>query len=114
MRRMSMKSLTLGLIAGTALSLAAAAAEAPSGTSGNGATFVNGSSHAITLYARFGSNDGSCEGQPKDQTVTLDPKQSLSVDSGGSPVCFCLQVPDRNTCPSGWATVKPGGTRHLM
>jgi hypothetical protein len=108
-----MKSLTLGLIAGAALSLAAAAAETPTGTGGNGATFVNGSNHSITLYARFGG-DGSCESQPKEQTVTLDPKQSLSVDSGGSAVCFCLKVPDRNTCPSGWATIKPGGTRHLL
>jgi hypothetical protein len=113
MRGKSLKSLTLGLIAGTALSLAAAAAEAPSSNS-NGATFVNSGTHSITLYARFGSNDGSCESQPKDQKVNVEPKQTVSVDSAGSPVCFCLQVPDRNTCPSGWATVKPGGTRHLM
>jgi hypothetical protein len=111
MRRVSKKSLVLGLLAGTALSLAAAAAE-PS--SGNAATFVNSGNHRITLYTRYGANDSSCEGQPKDQTVTVDPKQSVTVDSGGSPVCFCLQVPDRNTCASGWATVKPGGTRHLM
>jgi hypothetical protein len=105
--------MALGLFAGLALSVAAVAAEAPAGN-GNGATFVNGSNHSITLYTRYGANGGSCEAQPKDQKVTVDAKQTANVDSGGSPVCFCLQVPDRNTCPSGWETVKPGSTRHLL
>jgi hypothetical protein len=120
MRRISSKSKTLGLIAGLALTAAtmataARAAETPSGTeaAGSGATFVNSGNHHVTLYTRFGS-DGDCEGQPKEQTVNLDPKQTVSVDSGSSNVCFCTRVPDGRTCPSGWITVKPGGTKHLM
>jgi hypothetical protein len=106
--------MVLGLVAGTALSMAAMAQETP-GTSanGNGVTFVNGSSRQITFYTRFGSSGGSCEGQPKSQTVSIGPNQTVSVDSGDSKVCFCLQVPERRGCPSGWSEVKPGGTRHL-
>jgi hypothetical protein len=107
------KSLATGLIAGMAMALSAVAAETPAPASGNGATFVNSGNHSVTLYTRFGS-DGSCESQPKDQTVTLEAKQTITVDSGGSSVCFCLQVPERATCGSGWIVVKAGGTRHLM
>src|SRR4051794_37690865 len=110
MRRVSRKSLALGLITGMALTLAAAAADTPAGS---GVTFVNGSNRHITFYTRFGS-DASCEGQPKAQTVSVEPNQTVSVDSGGSKVCFCLQVPERRGCPSGWAEVKAGGTRRLM
>lgn len=109
MRRVSRKSLALGLIAGAALSLAAAAADTPSGS---GVSFVNGSNHHITFYARYGS-DGSCENQPKAQTVSIESNQTVSVDSGSSKVCFCLQVPERGSCSTGWAEVKAGGTRHL-
>jgi hypothetical protein len=116
---MSRKSTVLGLAAGMALSLAgiaadvAKAAEMPSGSTTTGATFVNSSNHHVTIYTRFGA-DGSCEGQPKEQVVSLDAKQTVSVDSGGSNVCFCTRVPDNHACPSGWITVKPGGTKHLM
>jgi hypothetical protein len=112
MRRLFSRSMALGLVAGTALSMAALAADAPA-ASGSGVTFVNGSSRQITFYTRFGSSGGSCEGQPKAQTVSIGPNQTVSVDSGDSKVCFCLQVPERRGCPSGWSEVKAGGTRHL-
>jgi hypothetical protein len=110
MRRLFSRSMVLGLVAGAALSTAAMAADTPSG---GGVTFVNGSNRQITFYTRFGSSGGSCEGQPKAQTVSIGPNQTVSVDSGDSKVCFCLQVPERRGCPSGWSEVKAGGTRHL-
>jgi hypothetical protein len=114
MRRVSRKGMAMGLVAGLALALSAAAAETPSTTNNtNGATFVNSSNHRVTIYARFGA-DGSCENQPTEQVVSLDAKQTVSVDSGGKEVCFCARVPENRTCPSGWITVKPGSTRHLM
>lgn len=114
MRRVFIKSLATGLIAGMAMAMSALAAETPAApANSNGATFVNGGNHPVTLYTRFGA-EGSCESQPKDQTVTLEAKQTVTVDSGGSNVCFCLQVPERATCGSGWIVVKAGGTRHLM
>ena len=117
MRSLFSRSTVLGLVAGTALSMAAMAAQETPSTnttpSGSGVTFVNGSSRQITFYTRFGSSGGSCEGQPKSQTVSIGPSQTVSVDSGDSKVCFCLQVPERRGCPSGWSEVKPGGTRHL-
>jgi type 1 fimbria pilin len=109
----SRKKVAAGLIAGMAMAMAAAAAETPSGTGTVGATFVNSSKHHVTIYTRFGA-DGSCEAQPKEQVVSLDPQQTVSVDSGGGSVCFCARVPENRACPSGWITVKPGGTRHLM
>jgi hypothetical protein len=126
MRKMNTASMTLGLVAGLALTLAGAvttanaantanAAETPSTTDAmtTGATFVNSGNHHVTLYTRFGS-EGDCEGQPREQVVNLDPKQTVSVDSGGSNVCFCTRVPDNRACPSGWIKVKAGGTKHLM
>jgi hypothetical protein len=103
--------MVLGLVAGTALSMAAMAADAPA-DSGNGVTFVNGGSRQVTFYTRFGS-EASCQRLPKAQTVTIAPSQTVTVDSGGSKVCFCLQVPERRGCPSGWSEVKAGGTRRL-
>jgi hypothetical protein len=101
-------SLVLALVAGAVLSVAAFAAD----STGSGVTFANGSNHHITLYARYG--DGSCESKPNAQTVSVDPGQSTSIDSGSSSACFCLQVPERRVCPSGWVEVKAGVTRHLM
>ena len=101
-------SLVLALVAGAALSMAAFAADA----TGSGVTFANKSDHHVTLYARYG--EGSCESKPNAQTVSVEPGQSASLDSGAASACFCLQVPDRRVCPSGWAEVKAGGTRSLM
>jgi ABC-type phosphate transport system substrate-binding protein len=114
MRKSFGKSLVLGLVAGTALSMAAMAAETPETTpaAGNGVTFVNGSSRQLVFYTRFGS-EASCQSLPKAQTVSIAPNQTVTVDSGGSKVCFCLQVPERRGCPSGWSEVKAGGTRRL-
>jgi len=114
MRKSFGKSLVLGLVAGAALSMAAMAADTQDATaaSGNGVTFVNNGSRQLTFYTRFGS-DASCQGLPKAQTVSIAPGQTVTVDSGGSKVCFCLQVPERRGCPSGWSEVKAGGTRRL-
>jgi hypothetical protein len=115
MRKLFGKSLVLGLVAGTALSMAAMAQETPSTNAngnGNGVTFVNGSSRQLTFYTRFGS-DASCQALPKSQTVRIAPSQTVTVDSGGSKVCFCLQVPERRGCPTGWTEVQAGGTRRL-
>jgi hypothetical protein len=104
------RTLALGLIAGTALTMAAVAAD----MAGTGVTFVNGSNHHIDLYTRYGS-DAACDARPESKKVGIDAGQSGVVDSGSSSVCFCLKVPDRGNCPSGgWAEVKAGGTRHLM
>ena len=118
MRRIPNPSKTLGLLAGLTLMAATAvittparAAEMQSGN-GSGATFINSGNHHVTVYARFGGS-GDCAAQPKEQKVDLDAKQTVSVDSGGSDVCFCTRVPDNNLCPSGWLTVKAGGTKHL-
>lgn len=112
MRKLFGKSLVLGLVAGTALSMAAMAADTSNTATGNGVTFVNGGDRQITFYTRFGS-EASCQGLPKAQTVTIAPSQTVTVDSGGSKVCFCLQVPERRGCPSGWSEVKAGATRRL-
>jgi hypothetical protein len=111
MRKPFGKSLVLGLVAGTALSMAAMAADTPA-DNGNGVTFVNNSSRQLTFYTRFGS-EASCQALPKAQTVSIAPSQSVTVDTGGSKVCFCLQVPERRGCPTGWSEVKAGGTRRL-
>ncbi|HEY0511768.1 MAG TPA: hypothetical protein VGH73_07690 [Thermoanaerobaculia bacterium] len=108
-RKVSRRALALSLIAGAALTAAAMAADTTSNT--NGVTFVNDSNHHVYVYTRYG--DGSCEGKPRSQTASLEAGQSVSIDSGGSSVCLCLQVPERRTCASGWSEVKAGGTRHL-
>lgn len=109
-RKVSRRVSVLGLIAGVALTAAALAADTTS--NGNGVTLVNGSNHHIYAYTRYG--DGSCEGKPKSQTASIEAGQSVTIDSGGSSVCFCLQVPERRTCASGWSEIKAGGTRHLQ
>jgi len=108
--KVSRRVSALGLIAGVALTAAALAADTTG--NGNGVTLVNGSNHHIYAYTRYG--DGSCEGKPRSQTASIEAGQSVTIDSGGSSVCFCLQVPERRTCPSGWSEVKAGGTRHLQ
>ena len=105
------RSMALGLFAGAALTMAAGAADMAAGT---GVTFVNGSSHHVDLYTRYGS-DGACDTRPESKKVGIDAGQSGVVDSGSSSVCYCLKVPDRGNCPAGgWLQVKAGGTRHLL
>jgi hypothetical protein len=81
---------------------------APAG--GGGVTFQNDSSHAIQIFARYG-NDGDCAGQPNQVELNVAAGTSSTVDSGSSKVCFCLDLPSRNSCPTGWVQVKPGGKR---
>ena len=111
-----LRPLALALTLGAALALGATAQDTPAAgtTTSNttGVTFVNGSTHHIWVYTRYG--EGSCESKPSAQTASLEGGQSVSVDSGSSSVCFCLQVPERRSCPSGWSEVKPGATRHLQ
>jgi len=136
------RSLALGLIAGVALTLSAAAqnigstqgatqgatqgttsttqdtTQGTAGTagsgSGTGVTFVNGSNRRIDVYTQYGS-DASCGSKPQAKRITIDAGQSGVLDSGSSKACFCLKVPYRGTCPSGgWTEVKPGSTRRLM
>ena len=132
------RSLALGLIAGVALTLAAAAQDATGTTNqdatqgttgttqgatqgttdttgtGAGVTFVNGSNRRIDIYTQYGS-DASCGSKPQAKRITIDAGQSGVLDSGGSSACFCLKVPNRGNCPSGaWAEVKAGATRRLM
>ncbi|HSS76937.1 MAG TPA: hypothetical protein VLV54_09340 [Thermoanaerobaculia bacterium] len=101
-------SLVLALVAGAVLSVAAFAADATS----SGVTFANGSNHHITLYTRYG--EGSCESKPSAQTVSVEPGQSASLESGSNSACFCPQPPEGRVCTSGWIEVKAGSTRHLM
>lgn len=123
------RSLALGLIAGVALTLAAAAQDTQGTTSntqdttqgttgtmatGTGVTFVNGSNRRIDVYTQYGS-DASCGSKPQAKRITIDAGQSGVLDSGSSKACFCLKVPYRGTCPSGgWTEVKAGSTRRLM
>jgi len=107
----SKRAFALGLIAGLSLTVAAVAQDtAPA--AGDGVTFVNSSKRHINVYARFGAGD-SCSDKTDAQTVSLGPGQTVSVASGDASVCFCMQVPVRRTCASGWGEVAAGGTRTL-
>jgi hypothetical protein len=75
-----------------------------------GVTIQNDSNHAIVIFARYGS-EGSCEHAPNQVELNVAAGSSSTVDSGSSKVCLCLDIPDRNTCPTGWAQVKAGGKR---
>jgi hypothetical protein len=77
-----------------------------------GVTFQNDSNHAIQIFARFGA-DADCDRQPNQVELQVAAGASGSVDSGSSKVCYCLDVPARNSCPSGWSQVKAGGKRVL-
>ncbi len=76
-----------------------------------GVTFVNNSHHDVQVFARYGGEDRTCMHQPKEMELHVAAGSSSSVDSGPSDVCFCLQIPDRNSCPDGWQTVKAGHKR---
>ena len=97
--------LCIALGAGALLAQDKAAAAA-----GGGVTFQNESSRTIEVFARYGG-EGSCEHGSNQVEVHVAPGSSSTVDSGSSKVCFCLDIPDRNTCPSGWGQVKAGGKR---
>jgi hypothetical protein len=84
---------------------------APPAASG-GVTFQNDSTHAIQVFARFGA-EAACDHQPNQIELQVAAGSSGTVDSGSSKVCFCLDVPNRNSCPSGWGQVKAGGKRVL-
>ena len=68
------------------------------------------SSHSWPSDCRYGS-EASCEHGSNQVELHVAPGSSSTVDSGSSKVCFCLDIPDRNTCPSGWGQVKAGGKR---
>jgi hypothetical protein len=83
---------------------------APASGGGGGVTIQNDSNHTIQVFARYGS-EGSCEHAPNQLEINVAAGSSSTVDSGSSKVCICLDIPDRNTCPTGWAQVKAGGKR---
>lgn len=113
MTRSMKRLLFLGLVASTTLAAAAGAADEMAGDmAGKGVSFVNGGDRRIELYTRYGS-DASCGKRPKRQTVNLGAQQTVTVDSGDSSVCFCLQVPERGTCATGWTEIKAGTSRRL-
>ena len=82
----------------------------PASGGGGGVTIQNNSQHTIQVFARYGS-EGSCEHAPNQVELAVPAGASSTVDSGTSKVCLCLDIPDRNTCPSGWTQVKAGGKR---
>ena len=106
-RVFAMAALCAALGAGAVLAEDKAAAPA---AGGGGVTFQNDSSHAIQVFARYGS-DATCARRPNQVELNIAAGTSSSVDSGSTKVCFCLDVPDRNSCPTGWTEVKPGGKR---
>jgi hypothetical protein len=79
---------------------------------GGGVTFKNDSTRAVQVFARYGA-DATCDHQPNQVELQVAAGSSSTVDSGSSKVCFCLDVPNRNSCPSGWGEVKAGGKRVL-
>jgi hypothetical protein len=101
-------ALCMALGAGALVAQDKMAAPAASG----GVTFQNDSNHAIQVFARYGA-EASCDRQPNQIEIQVAAGASGTVDSGSSKVCFCLDVPDRNSCPSGWGQVKAGGKRVL-
>jgi hypothetical protein len=109
MRSFTKRMLFLGLITSTALTAASAAQDT---MAGKGVSFVNEGDRRIEIYTRYGS-DASCGRRPKRQTVIVAPEQTVTVDAEGS-ICFCLQVPERGTCATGWTEVEAGGTRRLQ
>ena len=75
-----------------------------------GVTFQNDSKNTVEVFARYGG-EGACEHGSNQVELHVAPGTSSTVDSGSSKVCFCLEIPDRNTCPTGWGQVKAGGKR---
>ena len=102
-----MKKVVLALSAGLLLSLGvvAAAEDSASGP----VTLVNQSNHPLKVWAKYGSDD-RCEAQPKTSEINIAPGESQTVDVT-SKACVCLEVPERNMCPSGWQTIKAGAKR---
>jgi hypothetical protein len=101
-------TVTLCTALGAGALLAQDKAAAPA--AGGGVTFQNDSNHPIQVFARYGS-DQACVRRPNQVELQVAPGTSSTVDSGSTKVCFCLDVPDRNSCSTGWTEVKPGGKR---
>ncbi|HEV3075101.1 MAG TPA: hypothetical protein VHB47_11835 [Thermoanaerobaculia bacterium] len=93
-----------------ALGAGALLAQDKAAAASGGVTIQNDSKRAIQVFARYGS-EGSCEHAPNQVELNVAAGSSSTVDSGSSKVCLCLDIPDRNTCPTGWAQVKAGGKR---
>ncbi len=104
-------SLAVCAVLGTGIVLAQDKPGGMGATSGGGVTLVNNSSHDLTVFARFGADESSCEHKPSQLEVRVGAKSSSTVDSGTTKVCFCLDVPSRDTCPNGWGEIKAGGKR---
>ena len=103
-------TVTLCTALGAGALLAQDKAAAPAAGGGGGVTFQNDSSRPVQVFARYGS-DAACVRRPNQVELQVAPGTSSTVDSGSTKVCFCLDVPDRNTCSTGWTEVKPGGKR---
>lgn len=78
----------------------------------SGVTFQNDSDHKVRVFARYGSDD-VCRRRAKEVELIVAAGTSSTVHSGAFTVCFCLDVPQRNSCPTGWSEVEPGGRRVL-
>jgi hypothetical protein len=102
----SFKKLTVVVMAGLLLLAIAALAETPAGS---GVTLVNQGNHSLHVYVKYGA-EGSCETQPKTSELTIDAGQSQMIDTA-TKACVCLQVPERNTCETGWQEIKAGAKR---
>jgi hypothetical protein len=94
-----------------ALAMLFSAGLAGAATTG-GVSFKNASDHRVDIYTRYGGS--SCLGAATAQKVSVDAGQSASVDSGDAKVCYCLIVPERETCPGGWLQASPGSTQRLQ
>ncbi len=102
-------SLAICVVLGTGVVLAQK--DAGGMPASGGVTLVNNSNHNITIFARFGSDDASCEHKPSQLEINVPAKGNSTVDSGTTKVCFCLDIPSRDTCPQGWGQIKAGGKR---
>jgi len=111
MHRVVLKSGLAGAIAILAIA-AALSTSALAAAAGSGVTFMNGSSHRVDLYTRYGGS--SCDSATTAKKVTVDAGQSGSVDSGDSKVCYCLTVPERGDCDGGWLQAAAGSTQRLQ
>ncbi len=101
-----------GLIGALALTAALATGALATAATTGGVTFMNGSNHRVDLYTRFGGS--SCDSATTAKKVTVDAGQSSAVDSGDAKVCYCLDVPERSTCPGGWLQAPAGSTQRLQ
>jgi hypothetical protein len=108
MRGGSAKKVVVALGAGLLLSMGAVAVADEAATSGP-VTLVNQSNHPIKVWAKYGS-DERCEAQPKTTEINIAAGESQTVDVT-TKACVCLEVPERNMCPSGYQMIKAGAKR---